>query len=222
MRRFLQDVSAATEFLVVLLLSLGYFVLGSLLSLLYPDPRETISSSDLYFLIGYETFLLLLLGWFLRLRGWSFARLGLSFRPGDVPAGVGIAVVAYLGYVGFFLAGGIVSPGLLRDAALAVPVAPDIGLPTIFVVSLLNPVFEEVFVCAYVVSSLRDSRSFWFAVNTSIALRLSYHLYQGPVGIVSIVPFGFLFAYWYARTGRLWPMIIAHAMYDMLGLMNFR
>ncbi len=100
--------------------------------------------------------------------------------------------------------------------------ASGIGLPTIFAVSLLNPVFEEVFACAFVVSSLKDRRGFWFAVNASIAIRLSYHLYQGPAGIVSIIPFGFLFAFWYARTGRLWPIIIAHAMYDLLGLMSYR
>jgi membrane protease YdiL (CAAX protease family) len=27
-----------------------------------------------------------------------------------------------------------------------------------------------------------------------------------------------LFAYWYARTGRLWPAVIAHGLLDFFGL----
>jgi membrane protease YdiL (CAAX protease family) len=33
-----------------------------------------------------------------------------------------------------------------------------------------------------------------------------------------IIPLGFIFAYWFARTGRLWPVILAHAIFDFIGL----
>ena len=38
------------------------------------------------------------------------------------------------------------------------------------------------------------------AVNISAAIRLSYHLYQGVAGVLSVVPMGLLFAIWFART----------------------
>jgi membrane protease YdiL (CAAX protease family) len=51
----------------------------------------------------------------------------------------------------------------------------------------------------------------------SVAIRVLYHLYQGPAS-AGIIPIGFVFAYWYARTGRLWPAVIAHGLMDFFGL----
>jgi len=36
--------------------------------------------------------------------------------------------------------------------------------------------------------------------------------------VIGIVPLGFIFTYWYARTGRLWPVVLAHALFDVAGL----
>jgi len=52
-------------------------------------------------------------------------------------------------------------------------------------------------------------------------LRLSYHLYQGAQGVVSIVPLGLVFTLWFARTGQLWPVIVAHAIFDFAALVPF-
>ena len=45
-----------------------------------------------------------------------------------------------------------------------------------------------------------------------------YHFYQGALGVLSITPMGPLFAYWFARTGRLWPLVVAHALQDFTAL----
>jgi len=39
---------------------------------------------------------------------------------------------------------------------------------------------------------------------------------------MSLVPEGLVFATWFARTGRLWPLIAAHALQDLLGLLYGR
>jgi membrane protease YdiL (CAAX protease family) len=52
----------------------------------------------------------------------------------------------------------------------------------------------------------------------SAGIRVFYHFYQGAVGVVGIAPMALLFAYWFARTGRLWPLIVAHALTDFAGL----
>ena len=49
-------------------------------------------------------------------------------------------------------------------------------------------------------------------------VRLLYHLYQGPVGVVTIVPMGLLYGFVYARTRQLWPLIFAHVLIDIIGL----
>ena len=56
------------------------------------------------------------------------------------------------------------------------------------------------------------------AVNISAAIRLSYHLYQGVAGVLAVVPTGLLFGIWFVRTRQLWPLIVAHAVIDFVGL----
>jgi membrane protease YdiL (CAAX protease family) len=40
------------------------------------------------------------------------------------------------------------------------------------------------------------------------------HIYQGPVSAIAVAVQGFLYAWYYKRFGRVWPMIIGHALYD--------
>lgn len=56
------------------------------------------------------------------------------------------------------------------------------------------------------------------AVTISVLIRASYHLYQGVPGLIGIVPMGLLFAIWFVRTRQLWPLIVAHALFDFVGL----
>lgn len=156
---------------------------------------------------------------FLRVRDWPLHRLGIRPTLIGTLVGGGLAASAYLAYAAVFLAAAGISPYIEQVAREHSPVAPGLNLALIIAVSIVNPIFEELFVCGYVVSTLMERRGFWTAVNVSIAIRLSYHLYQGPIGVISIVPLGFIFAYWFARTGRLWPVIVAHAIFDFVGLL---
>ena len=52
-------------------------------------------------------------------------------------------------------------------------------------------------------------------------LRLAIHLYQGAIGVVSVLPIGILFAVYYLRTGKLWPVVVAHAAMDLVALGMF-
>jgi membrane protease YdiL (CAAX protease family) len=56
----------------------------------------------------------------------------------------------------------------------------------------------------------------WLTMIASAALFGFAHLYQGPVSAVAIGFQGFLYAWYYKRFGRVWPMIIGHALYDSL------
>lgn len=85
---------------------------------------------------------------------------------------------------------------------------------------LINPFFEEVFVCGYVMTALKRQDNSWIAINSSVAIRVLYHLYQGPKGVLSVVPVGLIFGFWYARAGRLWPLVVAHSMADLLALLS--
>ncbi len=88
-------------------------------------------------------------------------------------------------------------------------------------VSIINPIFEETFVCGYVVSVLKERADVTTAVTISTAIRLLYHLYQGPIAFISIIPFGLVLGYSYAGTGRLWPVIVAHGLGDFIVFVGY-
>ena len=54
----------------------------------------------------------------------------------------------------------------------------------------------------------------WLVMIVSAALFGLGHIYQGPVNAVAVGVQGLLYALYYKRFGRVWPMIIGHALYD--------
>jgi membrane protease YdiL (CAAX protease family) len=213
--------SARTEFAIVVVGAFGYFVLRSLHSALYPAATPPISQSRLDNLLVYESITLVLLCIFLHWRGWTISRLGVRVSARDTLIGLGLVVV---GYVGF---------GLMWWIATAIGIHPSyagthrelvahgLALPVVIAVSVLNPIYEETFLCGYVVTSAKAINRTVAGVNVSIAIRLLYHLYQGGIGVLQIIPIGLIFTWWYARTGRLWPVFVAHALFDAIGLLQF-
>jgi membrane protease YdiL (CAAX protease family) len=78
----------------------------------------------------------------------------------------------------------------------------------------VNPVFEEVFVAGYVIEALRQRFGVTTAINVSVVIRASYHLYQGVPVFPFHAAYGLLQGYAYVRYGRLWPLIVSHALLD--------
>ncbi len=72
--------------------------------------------------------------------------------------------------------------------------------------------------CAYLITALKERFGTTTAINVSAGIRVFYHFYQGALAVLSITPMALLFGYWFARTGRLWPLIVAHALQDFIAL----
>ena len=83
-------------------------------------------------------------------------------------------------------------------------------------------VAEEVVVVAYLLVRLRqlglpDGR----ALACSALLRGTYHLYQGIGGGLGNIVMGLVFGRFYQRTNRLWPLVVAHALIDVVAFVGF-
>ena len=52
-------------------------------------------------------------------------------------------------------------------------------------------------------------------VLTSLLFGLN-HLYQGPMGVVSATLIGAMYASVFSVTRRLWPIALAHGLYDLI------
>jgi membrane protease YdiL (CAAX protease family) len=220
-RRFIQALSRSTEFAIVVLGAFGYFVVISLAAVFQHNAQVSqVSDRHLLALLAYELVLLVALLGFLRLRGWTIERFDLRLNAGETLVGFGLAAVAYLAYVLVLVVVAATWPQAAQALQTSVISSPGISLATVIAASVINPVFEEVFVCGYVIAALQKSGNPWAGVHVSVAIRLLYHLYQGAIAI-GVVPFGLIFALWYRRTGRLWPVIVAHALTDFAALLHF-
>ena len=153
------------------------------------------------------------------MRGWTLEKVGLRITW----RGTGMGWLLLLGtYVLAMVAQHLASlalPAQMQAGVERYPVSdPNVNMQLVFIASTVNGMFEEMFVAGYIITALREARGVWTAINVSTVVRLLYHLYQGPVGVVTIVPMGLLYGFVYARTRQLWPLIFAHVLIDIIGL----
>ena len=224
MRRFLKGLSPTTEFFAVLLIAFGYFALLSVLDGISPRPGAHHSTASLILLVVYELFLIAIISCFLGVRGWTLEKIGLVPSLKDSWIGFLLYIAAAVAWFFVWNLTAALAPDIARHIAAVSTglVTHGISMTAVGAVSIVNPIFEETFEVGYVITALRGRVSPAACVNVSVALRLVCHLYQGTLGVLSVIPVGLIFAYWYVRTGRLWPLIVAHALLDFISLAALR
>ena len=209
------------EITLVVILGFGLFIYSALSAAAAPMSAPP-SAADFLFLSGYEIVIGTLLLALLFLRGWRLSDLGLVQASPWEP----MHALLLLGAIVFGgqLLWSAAAPFVGDDQrAAASPVGPaGIGVITAIVFSLINALYEEVFVCGYLITALRGGGlGGATAVLVSAALRLSYHVYEGPVAFLIIGPFGLLLGWYFAARGRLLPLIVVHFALDMLSLLPY-
>lgn len=170
-----------------------------------------------------------------QLLGWGALALYLLWRSGIRPADVGLGRFAWradgLGGVGLAALIGLPGIGLYLAAralglsAAVQPVEPyDTWwrIPVLLVLAFANAWAEEIVVVGYLMTRLRQLR---FGVAAAIVaaalLRGCYHLYQGYSAGLGNVAMGLVFGYVWWRTGRLWPLIVGHAVIDAVAFAGY-
>jgi membrane protease YdiL (CAAX protease family) len=221
LRAFFRKFSPGIEFTLVVGIAFGLSVYSSIHEFIAPSHMALINDRGLWSTAILEAGIMAVLLPALLLRGWRPATVGLHPNTLDTLIGlllaVGICVID-------FLTGNII--GQFTDLTPAVEhyqnlIGTHLSLPAIAVLSLVNPFYEELFLSGYIITRLRRHVPVSVAVNASVLVRLLCHLYQGPLGIIQIIPIGLCFAWWYARTGRLWPVIVAHVAWDFFPLLSY-
>jgi uncharacterized protein len=166
-----------------------------------------------------ELLLTATLGTWLWHRGWRPHRTATApFAPRDVLRGVGVWLAAYVGYVAWALLWYLLAPEIIAGA-VAIQHQGRPTLPVVLVLSVINAVFEEFLWLGLGVATLRAAGvRVGVAAAASLVLRLLVHVYQGPLVIIGVLPLGVVFTAYYLRTQRLWPVIVAHAIQDIVAL----
>lgn len=154
--------------------------------------------------------------------GFSPAQLGLArirWRP-DVLGGVGLAMLIGVPGLALYQIARIlginasVEPAELNDTWWRIPI--------LLLLSFGNGWAEEVIVVGFLLTRLRQLRvNPWLALAMSSLLRGAYHLYQGFGAGLGNLAMGLVFGYAWQRTGRLWPLIIAHTLIDAVAFVGY-
>jgi membrane protease YdiL (CAAX protease family) len=208
------------ELSLVILVAFGQHIFTSVYVLnggQYPNVGDRASPSASWFF--QESACLLLLGYVLYRRKLRFRDLGLVWSIRDLWRGLAVFVGSYLAYyAGYFLIHAIayaVSSTSTGKQAFHWGVFGDSMLPLL----LINPFFEELIVRAYLMTEVRElTGSPTLAVIASTVIQITYHLYYGWTGALSLGFMFLAFSAYYARTRRITPVILAHAVLDLSAL----
>jgi uncharacterized protein len=213
MQERIRKLSDRGEFILITLICFAYFIVASVRVLLLRIGRLELSTAHVLLGIGLELLILFVAGWILQVRGWSSRRLAGPLSWSSLLAGIPLFVGYILLYWFTALTVASIFPGIAKVRAFSiVHTAPPALLLLFFA---LNSVFEEFAVTGYVISALgRDSAA--FAVSASTLIRFLYHVYQGPLASLSILPLGVLFGVVYWRTRNLWPLVVAHTIANIV------
>ncbi|WP_461174408.1 CPBP family intramembrane metalloprotease [Arthrobacter sp. Z1-9] len=154
--------------------------------------------------------------------GSAFRKLGFNFeRPGpDMLQGLGLAALIGIPSLGLYAAG-----RALGITTAVIPSALDAywwTVPVLILSAMRHAVVEEVIVVGYLLN--RFGKFGWsvpLSIMVSSLLRGTYHLYQGFGPFIGNVVMGIVFAWLYTRTRRVMPLVIAHALLDIVAFVGF-
>lgn len=231
---------AGLEVLVVLTVTLGLSAVRGALALLdallQPVPlneqqvalNAPAAQAGLVDLALQLTRVLQLVGWgalgaYLLLRaGFALRDVGLDRRrPGrDALGSAGLAALIGVPGLGLYL--------VARAAGVSVTIAPTVlddtwwRVPVLLASAFANSWAEEVVMVAYLITRLRQLG--WSENRSLLAqalLRGGYHLYQGLGGFVGNIVMGLVFGRVWQRTNRLWMLVGAHALIDVVAFLGY-
>ncbi len=85
----------------------------------------------------------------------------------------------------------------------------------------LNPFFEELIVRGYLMSEILDlTGNGTLAVVASVAVQMSYHLYQGLANGIVLTTTFVVFSIYFLRSRRIAPLVLAHFFLDAYALIR--
>jgi uncharacterized protein len=153
------------------------------------------------------------------------------------PAGFGIGLdrarlpTEFWQGAGFAALIGIPGLGLValaRWLGLSVQIVPTdlpavwYRVPVLLLSAVQNATSEEIIVIGYLLTRLYQlgwSRE--RSIATSAVLRGSYHLYQGFGGFAGNAVMGVIFGWWFSRTRRVVPLVVAHFLLDAVSFVGY-
>lgn len=187
------------------------------------SPREWLDFSYQFLDLFFQLFGVALVLFLLWQPGRSaFRRLGfdLTEKRRDLLRGAGLVLAIGVPGLALYLAG-----RMLGITVAVVPQPIDTfwwTIPILVLSAVRAGLTEELIVVGYLFTRLRElGWSTWTIIGSTALLRGSYHLYQGIGPFVGNAVMGVVFGWCYTRWGRTMPLVIAHAILDILSFVGY-
>ena len=138
----------------------------------------------------------------------------------DLLRGVGLAALIGLpGLAFYFLAKAI---GINTNVSAANLTDVWWSAPVLTLAAIGNALVEEVVMVGYLFTRWRQLAWSWpVVIGVSALIRGTYHLYQGFGGFAGNVVMGLVLGYVFARTRRVMPLVICHALLDIVAFVGY-
>lgn len=147
--------------------------------------------------------------------GIRFDRLGRQILTG-------LGIGAIIGGIGLLLY--LLSRWAGTSLNVVLTTLPDVWwrIPILVSFACANAILEEVVFCGYL---LRRLDQLGFSARRSVVvaalIRGGYHLYQGLAGALGNLAMGLVFGTYAKRTGRIIPLVVAHAAIDIVAYVGY-
>jgi len=171
---------------------------------------------------------------FLRWRGWKPSDFRMHFGGWTTFCGICLFVLTYFSaffvvHNAFLLAR--MTQGTAFSSLLLLFLPIHYGVPdgtvelhwlTVFTFPFLNAFYEEIVYLGYAFNQWAQKFGAKNAFFLTLAFRMGVHIYQGSEHILQIAVLSTIFGLWYWKQGKLWPLILGHALIDLMSLGLFK
>jgi membrane protease YdiL (CAAX protease family) len=215
----IRGLSATAEFCLILALCFGRQIVSALGAVVRRRrgvaPRQTkLGNNEVLRIVIAELLALAPALWIGSIRGWSLAAFGwqISWETTATGALLFAALLALSSIYGAIL-------NVLRIEAPKGFILPGATLPFILLLSIVNPVFEEILESGYILGALHHW-GLWPAVLASAVFVAFLHVYLGLIRVPLIFLIRVAIGVTYWRWPNFWPLIVAHSLADLWGMLN--
>jgi membrane protease YdiL (CAAX protease family) len=217
-KSFIRNLPASVEFCFVILICFGLSIFTSIRGvvshLMHVAKPFPLSDRTALWLVGYELLAFAVVLWIARARGWSLKAFGLRVSWKWTGAGVLLLIVVLVALTFQTVLFNLLNPPSGNVSPLT---NGGLTLPFVILVTVINPIFEELMEVGYFVHALKPC-GVWPAVLASAFFRALLHGYAGFNLAAGVLLLGLIFGFAYAWWRQLWPLVIAHAIIDFFAL----
>jgi membrane protease YdiL (CAAX protease family) len=175
-------------------------------------------NSMMLLMVAYELATGILAASYLAHYGWNMAPSQIKISWELTAAGVLVFLVSYFFYSCAYNLAALFGAGT-RPSGDSNTIS-QLNVALVLLTSIVNAPYEELFLVAFIFRALKGQATS-FIIGVSVLLRILPYFMMGPSDCVGILALGIFQAGVYWRYQRIWPLITAHVIFNLFGLMQY-